>query len=228
MKKRAHVWISALLYLLITTVVVVIVLEAGLPLLNNMRDRNIFYVTQEQFTSFAAVIRQLEGQGSQRTFTMDLSAGSLSFANNTGLVYTIVSSANIISPGASMSYGDVELSSGAYVNATQTGDYAVIENNHLLVNFSIFGDSANYTAIDTSNIINNIYFKDSGETLPGSFQFIVNDNPALSTGTGYSELLDTGDNLGYARLKVVMISPVSYTLMFTLRGTSDFIEVDLV
>ena len=228
MKKKAYVWISALLYLLITTVVVVIILEAGLPLLNNMRDRNTLYTTQEQFIALADIIQQLRGPGSQITYTLNVKAGDISFSNSTGLVYVLETPAEIIYPGASINYGGVELSSGANVNATKIGNYAVIENNYLLINLSLVGNSTNYTVIDTSDLINSIYFKDTAETLPGTLEFIINNDPALSIGTGYSELLDEGTNLAYARFKTIIANAVNYTLMFTLRGESDFIEVDLI
>ena len=68
MRKKGQIWISAVLYVLVIVALIIIVLEAGLPLLGRLKEKNSFNRVKDTLTALDSNIRQIagEGQGSQR------------------------------------------------------------------------------------------------------------------------------------------------------------------
>jgi len=66
---RGQVWVEAVLYIAIGVVAISLILSAGLPVINKMRDRNTVMQTKELLHTFDSAIRQVagEGLGSQRS-----------------------------------------------------------------------------------------------------------------------------------------------------------------
>ena len=46
--KNGQTWISAVLYIALGTILLTIILAAGLPVINNLRDKNVVIQTQRQ------------------------------------------------------------------------------------------------------------------------------------------------------------------------------------
>ena len=67
-KRRAQIWVSAILYILITVVAVIIILEAGNPIVNGLRDRTAFSKTKDAMQVLDQYIMDVAegGPGSQR------------------------------------------------------------------------------------------------------------------------------------------------------------------
>ena len=49
MNRKGQVWVSAVLYLLITGIIMVVLLEAGIPVLEKARDKSIYDRERDQF-----------------------------------------------------------------------------------------------------------------------------------------------------------------------------------
>ena len=66
--KKGEIWISAVLYTAIGIVAMTLILAAGIPLINKIKDRNTFAQTKELMYVFDESIRTVisEGLGSQR------------------------------------------------------------------------------------------------------------------------------------------------------------------
>lgn len=84
MQKKGDVWISAILYFGIGIVVLTILLTAGLPVINKLRDKNVIIQSKELMHALDENIREVmkEGPGSQRIVTVNLKKGSLEINNN--------------------------------------------------------------------------------------------------------------------------------------------------
>lgn len=84
MHKKGDVWISAVLYFGIGIVVLTILLTAGLPVINKLRDKNIIVQTKEVMHTLDENIREVmkDGPGSQRLVTVNLKKGSLNIEGN--------------------------------------------------------------------------------------------------------------------------------------------------
>src|SRR3989344_3952035 len=76
---RGQIWIEAVLYIGIGVTVLVLVLSAGIPLLNRIRDENTVTQTRDVMIALDSNIRTVigEGAGSQRIFSMEVSRGVL-------------------------------------------------------------------------------------------------------------------------------------------------------
>ena len=72
--KKGQTWISAVLYIALGTVVLTIIIAAGLPVLNKLRDRNAVLQTKEVLFELNNVIRTVvsEGPGSQRSLLINM------------------------------------------------------------------------------------------------------------------------------------------------------------
>lgn len=68
MKKKGFVWVSAVLYIALGVVAISLVLSAGLPLINKMKDRNTVIQTKDLMHTIDKNIWQVrsEGIGSKR------------------------------------------------------------------------------------------------------------------------------------------------------------------
>ncbi|MBU4502978.1 MAG: hypothetical protein KKA79_10370, partial [Nanoarchaeota archaeon] len=80
MKKKGQIWVSAVLYIALGMIVITLILSAGVPLINKMRDRNT--ITQTKTVMFdldnniKAVVN--EAKGSTRFLSpVDINSGQL-------------------------------------------------------------------------------------------------------------------------------------------------------
>ena len=96
------IWISAVLYLALGIVAISIVLAAGLPLINNLKDKNTVIETKEMMFTIDATIRQVlnEAQGSKRTLFLEIQKGNLYIDENDNnkLIWTMKTKALIQEP----------------------------------------------------------------------------------------------------------------------------------
>ncbi len=78
MKKKGDIWISAILYFGLGIVVITILLAAGLPVINKLRDKNVVIQTKQVMHALDQNIREVirEGPGSQRVVTMNVKKGA--------------------------------------------------------------------------------------------------------------------------------------------------------
>ncbi len=78
MQKKGDVWISAVLYFGLGILVISILLAAGLPVINKLRDKNVVLQTKEVMHTLDQNVREVirEGPGSQRVLTINIKKGS--------------------------------------------------------------------------------------------------------------------------------------------------------
>ncbi len=66
--KKGQIWISAVLYIALGVVAITIVLSAGVPVINKIKDKNVIIQTRDIFLTLDNIIREVrdEGPGSRR------------------------------------------------------------------------------------------------------------------------------------------------------------------
>ena len=110
-KRGASVWISAILYFGIGIVILTILLSAGLPVINKLRDKNVVIQSKEVMHTLDENIREVikEGPGSQRVLTINLKKGSLRIDNDANSIIWSYDGANILisEPGLEVPEGKV-------------------------------------------------------------------------------------------------------------------------
>ena len=111
-KKGAAVWVSAVLYFGLGIILLTLILSAGLPTINKIRDKNVISQTKEVFHSMDAAIREVvrQGPGSQRVLHVELKRGAFNLdAQNEIITWNYTSKVAISEPGNSVSEGNLKL-----------------------------------------------------------------------------------------------------------------------
>ncbi|MBS3149221.1 hypothetical protein J4455_00810 [Candidatus Woesearchaeota archaeon] len=80
MKQKGDIWISAVLYMALGIIILVIVLSVAIPVVNKIRDKNIALNTKELMFDLDRNIRIVysEGPGSRRPIKLEITKGTFS------------------------------------------------------------------------------------------------------------------------------------------------------
>jgi hypothetical protein len=228
MNKKSQIWISAILYVMVAVVIMVLVLEAGLPMIKSLQERNAFARIKDTVTSLDQHIEDIasEGRGSQRVIPVEVIDGELRFEEN-DLRWKLETESKVVEPRTRVEQGNIVIASDVDVSATQTAGFHILQNAYILANFTRYGSETNWTDINTSSLLNYIYFKDNDKT-DGTFSFVVNESTSSSNGTGYTKLenVESGITSGIVRAHINATS-FEYDIVFTLESKADFIKASI-
>lgn len=222
-KKKGDIWISAVLYMLIAVAVVLIVLKAGVPQVNKMKDQLLFSKAKQTMLMLNDEIRSVanEGYGSQRIIPVEVDNGILKVENNR-LVWQMKTKSKIMEPRTKISLGNLIITANADVSSHEYAYSYMLSNSRISVNITKFNTFKAKGPIDTRDLVK--YIQYGGNKLTGTFSFLINNDPDSSIGTGYTELLDEGDDLGFATVVAhVNSTKFNYDLEITLESQADFI-----
>lgn len=227
--KKGDIWISAVLYVLVIAAVIALIIKAGIPILNKVKDNGVFTKSKDSLSGVDKYIKEVasEGPGSQRVVTVDLDGDLLIDSDEISL--ELDTKSKLVEPRSSVKQGDVIVFSGATVKATAYPDSFLLQNNRILVNISRLGNSTKNVSINTSKLINYIQVKENNARALGSlFSFYVGKDNSSKKGTGYTELLNNGDDLGFATVIAHVNSTAkNYDLYLTLEPEADYLIVDV-
>lgn len=226
-QKKGQVWVSAILYFLIAAITVIIVLNAGVPIIESMKDKNTYTKTKDLMMNLDTQIESVasEGVGSQKIVPIELIDGELVVKDNQ-LNWKFQTESKILEPRTKIQQGNMMISSNADVSSKEIGNYYLLENSIIKVNITKFCNQTNWCSVDTRRLLN--WIKHENDTLTGNFSFMVNRNENTTTGTGYTTLSEAGHNLGKASV-IVHINSTSaeYDLVLTLESYADFLTVNI-
>lgn len=223
-KKKGDIWISAVLYMLIAVAVVLIVLKAGVPQVNKMKDQLLFSKAKQTMLMLNDEIRSVanEGYGSQRVVPVEIDSGVLKVENNR-LVWQMKTKSKIMEPRTKISLGNLIITANADVSSHEYTYAYILSNSRILVNMTKYNSYKSKGPIDTREIIK--YIQYDGNKVSGTFSFLINNDPESAVGVGYTELLDEGDDLGFATVVAhVNSTKFNYDLEITLESQADFIS----
>ena len=109
--KRGDIWISAVIYIGLGVVAITLLLGAGLPLINKMRDRNTYLQTKEVMQTIDKAIFEVvsEGPGSRRFLSpVEIKKGHLNIGSNE-IIWEMETKALLQEPGTEISEGNLKL-----------------------------------------------------------------------------------------------------------------------
>lgn len=226
--RKAQIWESAVLYVLMTAIIMVIVLEAGVPLLKEMRDKAVFVQTRDNFISLNQHIEDVSnaGPGSQRLVPIQVKKGYLK-VDNEKIKWYMDTTADVIEPMTKISTGNVKIASDSDVDAYASGDYLIMENFYIHAGFNKIGNESYYENITSTTILDYMKFRGTGALANGTYSFLV-DGSSVS-GNGYTKL----DEAGYDKDKAILrafintTSGTNYTIIFTMYGDADFMTINI-
>src|SRR3989344_5341793 len=101
--KKGDIWIATVIYIAIGVIILTLIVAAGVPLINDMRDRNTFVQSKEVMHSIDEAIRGVvsDGPGSRRALDpIIIKKGELSLGKDNNLFWQMQTKAKIqeISP----------------------------------------------------------------------------------------------------------------------------------
>lgn len=114
MNKRGDIWISAVIYIALGIIAISLILGAGLPLINNVRDRNTFQQTKEIMNAIDSAITSVvaEGPGSRRYLSpITIKKGELFFKKDATneIVWLMETNSILQEPGSTISEGSLKV-----------------------------------------------------------------------------------------------------------------------
>ncbi len=117
MEKRGDVWISAVIYMALGVIAITIIISAGIPLINKVRDRNTFQQTKELMHTIDDAIQEVlsEGPGSRRYLSPvtikqgDLYFGGQPLGYRDAILWAMETKAVLIEPNVVVKEGNLEL-----------------------------------------------------------------------------------------------------------------------
>lgn len=168
MKKKGAIWVSAILYIVIGIIAITLILNAGLPLINRMRDRNIVSQTTQVLDAFDQKVRFVanQGPGALEPFYVEIKNGELIIdENQETIIWNMKTEDRSQEPGVVFEEGNL----ATFLNET------IIKNEYLI---NIY--------LDYSNRLNISLTSDAGNVLKGPYQLsirhtgVVNNLPVIS------------------------------------------------
>ncbi len=124
MVKKGDIWISAVLYMGLGVIILTIILSAGLPVINRIRDKNLAIDTKESMFTIDKNIREVynEGPGSQRPLILEIKKGDFNiFENENEINWTIESSVQLSDLDTLIQEGTLSI----YSTKTPSEDYKI-------------------------------------------------------------------------------------------------------
>ncbi len=229
MDKKGAIWVSAVIYVLVGIVVLTIVIEAGVPFIKGLQEKSNVNRARNTFSAIDQQIQDVarEGQGSQRVVPLEVSEGTVRVEDGR-LRWKIETGSKMLEPNTRIELGNLVIATDVDVSAADVGNFHIMQNSRVLVNFTKFGSRDSQAAINTSSLINYIDFKDNGGRTTGAFTFFINQNSSSTSGMGYSELQQAGTGLAAATLKAHVNSTFyDYDILLTLDSKADFLRASI-
>lgn len=227
--------LSAIIFIGLTLAVVVIVYNAGMPVVLRMQHAAAVEKMKGVFSETDKIIEDVasEGNGSKRTVNLRFDIGTLTLNGSSDRLYWDFDSESLlVSPRTSIGFGNVifgsKLETSAYEGDYQgTGAY-ILENEHVRVYFRKIGSPSSPQAYNTNQLLLAVYQKDLGQLMPlQSLEISMDNDPGSESGTGYTVLEQAGSDLPYASVSAYMSSSyANYFLNFTLESGEDFITIE--
>ncbi len=109
--KKGEIWVSAVLYIALGIILITIILNAGLPLINKLRDRNTLVQTRTVIVNLDNNLRivSTEGPGSRRYISpLNIESGELKVDEvNDKIIWSMPTNAKLIETGINFTEGDI-------------------------------------------------------------------------------------------------------------------------
>lgn len=221
--------ISAIMYLLVSILVISIVLQIGVPYLNRLRAYSEMKNIEDTMIDLDKTISIVasEGEDSQRTVSISLAEDSMD-VNGTSEMITVKkdTEAKIMNPRTRKSQGNyfkgVNLGVNAYEGSVDGISVLVLENQHIY--FALRKLDSN-TETKAQYLVPRIRSKDTGKDMNAQLDFYVDSHAGedINVSTAF---VQSGYNQGWAEAKAsVYGTGYHYNVHFRLESGSDFVRI---
>ncbi|MCD6478916.1 MAG: hypothetical protein J7L44_03460 [Candidatus Diapherotrites archaeon] len=220
--------VSAVLYTLITIVVVAIVLQVGLPYITKIKEYGEIRQAETAVKNIDEIIAVVasEGSGAKRRINITLSDSMDINGNSDIIAVTKTTTAEIVSPRRKKLQGNyfigANLTVDAYATAIGDTNVLVMENEYLY--FAVKKLDTN-TPITLDDLVVQIRRKDTNAIFYGKLDFYL-DNYAGSTVNVSTRFENSGYNIGKGHIIAdVYGATYHYKINFVLESGFDFVRI---
>ena len=171
--------IGGVLYFAVVMAAIIIIMNLIIPWIENTKDQIAINYAQKNIAELDSIITTVasEGETSSRTASLDVKRGAYYLNDEKDTIYFQINvSESTMSPRFRTNTGNVFFGSQLNSKATEYDSYFLLENQYLQVNITKAGNSTTYSAINTSEIINSIYYKEKEIYLYGDNITIIPNN----------------------------------------------------
>ncbi len=166
MKKKGDIWISAFLYLGLGVLALTLILTAGMPVVDKLKDKNVITQTKSLFFTLDENIRGVanEGPGSKRFLSpFDVNKGELNVEKNR-VRWQMKTTAKLMEKDLIM----------------REGSLALAENETLIVDEYLMNVYADYDNLATLNLVS-----EYDNPFQGSFSVSIKNTGTFDQETGF-------------------------------------------
>ncbi|MCD6435200.1 MAG: hypothetical protein J7L15_02250 [Clostridiales bacterium] len=168
-----------------------------------------------------------EGNGSVRKININFHDAYYTVHSNDDTIEAKVSGPTVLEYFSRRIEGNLITISGGDVDCYRDGNYLIMKNSFLKLNFTSFGSVSDQTLVDTSKILNSIEFE--GEAIDFvNTSIMINDDGSTSVGNGYVDLLETGNSRPFCTVEAFVNSSTPYRVKYTLFSGTDFIFINII
>ncbi|MBI4894662.1 MAG: hypothetical protein HY833_02925 [Candidatus Aenigmarchaeota archaeon] len=232
--KGASALVSAVLVMLISVVAVSVVIAIGLPALDRAGESNAVSEAQRNMLILDGAVRQTasEGAGIVKEARLSITGGSYRANPEAGtLEYDLVLESDLFPSGVFRRDGSLSTSVSGSASASQNSTHLIIENGVLEAVFPKIGSETSFAAINTSDMVRTIRFKDGSAAIaPNDTSIKIGNLTSTSWGTGYTKVAREGSALPKADVLAHVRSSqgAEYEVLYSLRGSADFLTIDVL
>jgi len=221
--------ISAIIYLLVSIVVVSIVLQVGVPYLNTLRAFGEIKNIEESMIDLDKTISIVasEGSDSRRRISVTLAEDSMDI-NGISEMITVKKNtdAKIMNPRSRKTQGNyfkgVSLEVDAYESTLNDQNVLVLENEHIY--FAIKDLDPN-TEMKANNLVELMRYKGSNADMNAQLDFYVDTHSGADVNIS-TEFTQSGYNLGWGNAKAAVYGDgYQYNVNFRLESGADFLRI---
>ncbi|MBR9675542.1 hypothetical protein GOV05_00880 [Candidatus Woesearchaeota archaeon] len=239
--RKAQIWVSAVIYILIISTSLILVLKVGMPIIDRIKDKGVFEKTKNTMAYLDEQITYVanEGEGSQRIVSVDIPSGNL-FVENNQVVWEFDTDTQVLDERSSQEVGNLKIISNANVHTYDYGDRFVLSTlvdykDTIPVYFNVtirkIGSEEAWAGINASDLITSINY--DGVSPPGSFNLYFGNDPSTATGVGYTYMTPSSNNTNVGQASVTAhissvlgVTPLEYDLIITLNSYADFLVLE--
>jgi len=168
-----------------------------------------------------------EGDGAERILKISSPGEFIVNPDDDSIQFGLESSIELMEYFSRKLEGDLLYISGSDVDCYDDGNLT-LENSFIKASFQKVSESDPLADIDTNDNIQLIEEKTYNTIIyPVNSSITIDDDPASSSGNGYSEILKSGYNLPQCRVHFFVNSTVTYDIFYTLYSGADFLVIDV-
>jgi len=234
--------VSGVIIMVVVMASTFLVMNTLTPVLEKGKETSILNNGKQVLSALDTAIRELiyEAPGAKKELKLTTTGGRFIVSGKDDKIqFSLLTSTPILEPGSSTKEGNMLISYGPNLKASEYDANSdgeidlVIENDAVLFAVRKLYSSTNIGFINTTNVthpfITLIRNKRTGTDITPTFGIFINDDVSSSYGNGYTQLVETGETLSEANIKLYLESNanITYETYFTLLSGQDFVKVSV-